>query len=61
MTTIREFICPQCGQRAIETIQYDNAWEWSDDYASLGLEEDETVIVYHCIHCEEDLLIERRH
>ena len=57
----REFICPKCGQKAIEIIQYDNAWEWSEDYADLGLEEDEPIIVYHCSYCGEDLLIERWH
>ncbi len=56
---MKRFICPQCGQKdAVELIKYDHAWEWSDDFADLGLKEDEPIIVYHCELCGEDLLIE---
>jgi predicted RNA-binding Zn-ribbon protein involved in translation (DUF1610 family) len=55
---MEKFICPQCGQRGVEVIRYDHAWEWSDNIADLGLKEDEPVTVYHCEFCGEDLLIE---
>ncbi|MEM3828007.1 MAG: hypothetical protein QXP36_02155 [Conexivisphaerales archaeon] len=54
-----EFICPQCGQRDVVTIQYDHACEWADDCVCLGLSEDEPIVVYHCEYCEEDLLIQK--
>ncbi len=51
-------ICPRCGQRGgVEIIEYDHAWEWSDNFADFGLEEDEHIIVYHCGFCGEDLLL----
>ncbi|MEM2355491.1 MAG: hypothetical protein QXO00_04140 [Candidatus Bathyarchaeia archaeon] len=30
------FICPNCGQRLVEVIRHNNAWEYSNDFESLG-------------------------
>jgi len=55
----QRFICPKCGLRSVEVIVYGHAWEYSDDFELLGLKEDEELVVYHCLNCEEDLLIQR--
>jgi transcription elongation factor Elf1 len=52
------FICPECGRKEVEVIHYDHAWEWDDDCGELGLDEDQSIVVYHCLGCDKDVLIE---